>query len=263
MSPFVDCYWEGVFNLNAQQDAAFRMVPNACLEMIIHLDDVKCHLPNANGWAQTPDYMLIGLLTSAQQVRFIGKVPVFTIRFKPEALYHLFRVEGTEVRDRYVDTDALLDSKFRELAHRIREADTMERRITLAEHFLRNIVSYRKPEPDYVIRAAELMRQTYTVNIKDIAGEVCISQRQLERKFREVMGVSPKQYLHLTRINKVVRLLQKQYPLDLTSVAYHCGYFDQAHFIKDFKRITGYNPSIYSREKQRFVALPGQVNIGD
>jgi len=52
-----------------------------------------------------------------------------------------------------------------------------------------------------------------------------------------------------------MRTMEQHQSLDLTSVAYYCGYYDQAHFIKDFKRMTGQTPSIYRQDQQQFLYL--------
>lgn len=58
------------------------------------------------------------------------------------------------------------------------------------------------------------------------------------------------------RIRKVMQTLEQYQSLDLTSVAYYCGYYDQAHFIKDFKQVTGKPPSVYRQDEQQFLYLP-------
>ncbi|NNC45774.1 MAG: AraC family transcriptional regulator, partial [Winogradskyella sp.] len=93
--------------------------------------------------------------------------------------------------------------------------------------------------------------------IKDLPSRLCISKRQLEREFKEKIGISPKHYLRITRINEVIRLLNEKQVFDLTSITYHCGYFDQSHFIKDFKRITGQKPTIFIKERGQFICNPG------
>lgn len=258
LAPFVDCYWNGNFNINAAPDAAFNMIPNACLELIIHLDNQKCRLPGRDGWSASPDYMLIGLITKVHQVRFKTEVPVFTIRFKPEALYELFGVSSAEMLNTYEDIDVVLDREFRDICYRVKEVQEIHQIIPIVEKHLLGLQEQRRTERSFVGHAAELMRNTDVANIEQISGMVSISPRQLGRKFREVIGVRPKEYLRLVRFNKVMRMLNHQQSLDLTSVAYHCGYFDQAHFIKDFRRVTGINPRLYFRERQHYIALPAQ-----
>lgn len=261
LKPYVECYWSGTFNLDAARTASFQMVPNACLELIIHLDDLRCHFPGPDEYSPTPDFMLIGLITQAQEIRFPSTVPVFTIRFKPEALSRLFGIYSAEVLERFEDLTHMLGKDIRDFCHQIREEKQITGMIGCAEAFLLRTLEKQEPEADVVSRAAELMRYSGEVNIREISEHVNVSQRHLERKFREVLGLSPKQYLRLTRLNRVMRVLEKNRSLDLTSVAYYCGYFDQAHFIKDFKRITGQNPSVFNRERQKFIVLPGEVEL--
>jgi AraC-like DNA-binding protein len=261
LAPFVDCFWNGTFNISGKETVSFQMVPNACLELIIHLDDLRCNLPGSNGWEQTPDYMLIGLLTETHEVRFKSTVPVFTIRFKPEAIFSLFALNRTEVLERYEDITLMLGSDSRDFCHRIREEKEPSKMIVRAENYLLQKLNQQKSKKNYVNKAAELMRHPGVTSIKEISDEVCISQRQLERKFKDIVGIGPKQYLRLTRINKVMRVMEQGRSLDLTSVAYHCGYFDQAHFIKDFKKITAKNPTLFFKQKQQFITLPGQVTL--
>ncbi len=262
LKQFVDCFWEGTFNLNGNENVSFRMVPNACLELIIHLDDLRCNFPGPKSLIQTPDYMLIGLFTETAEVHFTGTVPVFTIRFKPEALFSLFSLNGAEVFGRYEDVTLMPGNDFSDFCNRIRGKNDSSEMIAFAEQYLLKKLNERKSKLDYVGRAAELMREPGVTNIKEISNEVCISERQLERKFREIIGIGPKHYLRLTRINRVLKILEHGRSLNLTSVAYHCGYFDQAHFIKDFKKITGKNPALFFKQKQQFVTLPGSLNIG-
>jgi len=155
----------------------------------------------------------------------------------------------------------MLGKDIRDFCYQIREEKQITGMISRAEAFLLRMLEKQEPEADLVSRAAELMRNSGEVNIREISERVNVSQRHLERKFRKALGLSPKQYLRLTRLNRVMRVLEQNRSLDLTSVAYYCGYFDQAHFIKDFKRITGQNPSVFNRERQKFIVLPGEVEL--
>jgi len=260
LKPFVECYTVGIFNLYSDPGAAFPVVPSGCLELIIHLNDQHCNIQGNEDWVHSPDYMLIGLFTRVHTVRFPHKVPVFSIRFKPEALFSLFGIEGAEVMERYEDITPLLGNSFRDFCHRIRDDNNTAAMIKLSEEFLTSKIQQNNEKRNYVQRAAEIMRYSDISSIKNISDEVCISQRQLERKFKNVIGVSPKSYLRLIRINRVIRLMEQKQQMDLTSVAYHCGYFDQAHFINDFKLIAGHKPTLLTNGSKQFIVYPGNYS---
>ena len=229
------------------------MVPHGRIELIIHLNDLHCELVDENGWSQTPDYMLIGLITRPMPVRFVGRVEVFSIRFKPDGLYNIFGVPASLFLERFEDMSLVLPLDFKEFCHRMREGITIDDLIILAERYLAKCLNKHKNSFTYVNKAAQLIRSSYDIKIEEVTDQVFISQRQLERGFKDKMGISPKHYLRISRINEVLKLLSTKPHFDLTSIAYHCGYFDQAHFIKDFRSITGVSPSVFMKKKHEFL----------
>lgn len=259
LSPYVELYWEGSFNADAAGRISLQMVPNGCLELIIHLNDLHCDLHREQSWSQTPDYILLGLFTRPYEVQFSGTVTVFAIRFKPEGIYNVFGVPASFFTDSYEDMSMVLGTEFRNFCHRLREEKSIAAMIRRTEDHLFMSLQRNNIDLNYVNVAAALIRNTKGIRIDDLSNMVYISQRQLEREFKDKVGITPKHYLRLTRINEVMRLLNENREMDLTSVAYHCGYADQAHFIRDFKRITGEVPTIYMRERGRFIVNPGRA----
>jgi len=253
----VELYWEGSFNVNGVGHLSMQMIPNGCLELILHLTDLHCSLHNTNGWSQTPDYLILGLFTQPYEVQFSTPVKVFAIRFKPEGIYNVFGVPASTFKESYDDMAMVLGREFRDFSHRLREESSIAGMIRRAESYLLKNLEHHKIEINYVNRAAELIRHTMGIKIEDISNQVAISQRQLEREFKAKIGISPKRYLRITRINEVLRLLAHNQTLNLASVAYHCGYSDQAHFINDFKRFTGEKPTMFIKERGQFIANPG------
>jgi len=85
-----------------------------------------------------------------------------------------------------------------------------------------------------------------------LADTACLSIKQFERKFSGLVGVNPKQYLRTVRFQHVLQIKKSSRFLDYTSLAMECGYFDQSHFINDFKTITGLTPGNFFKENQPF-----------
>ena len=263
LKPFVELYWEGSFNTNKER-LSLHIVPNGCVEMIIHLSDLHCNLHHSTyGWSQTPDYLVLGLFTQPYQVKFNTTVDVFAIRFKPEGIYNLFGLPSSMFVDSYEDMSLVLGRGFDDFCCALRDAGTTAKKIDQIEKYLLKTLTQQPGQVNYVNRAAELIRSQQGIKIKQISEQLSVSQRQLEREFKAKIGITPKRYLRLTRINEVMRLLNQHHHLSLTSVAYHCGCADQAHFIKDFKRITGEIPTMFVKERARFIARPGLSYYSD
>lgn len=263
LKPFVELFWEGSFNINATTPMSMQMIPNGCLELIIHLNDLHCDLESNNRWSQTPDHMIIGLITQPRKVRFQNFVRVFAIRFKPEGIYNIFGIPSSLLLEHYHDMSMVLGSSFLEFCHRLKENINVVSMIQRTENYLLKNLHDRKIELNYVNRAAHLIRNTKGIKIKDLSNKLLISQRKLQREFKDILGISPKHYLRLVRINEVLRLINDNHMINLTHIAHHCGYFDQAHFIKDFKNITGQKPSIFMKDSEQFISRPGLTHYGD
>lgn len=258
LSPFVELFWKGNFNANPSGNILQRVIPNGYVELIIHLSDLHCDLYNFSGWSQSPVCTVIGVYAQPYEVQFRSLVEVFGIRFKPEGIYNIFGIPASEFAESYEDLSLVLGSDFRSFSDRLREAKTTVGMITLAEKYLQKNIQRNQINLSYVNHAAELIRQTNGImKIEQLPTKVYISQRQIEREFKDKIGISPKHYLRIMRLNEVHRLLKADRQLNFTEVAYQSGYTDQAHFIKDFKSITGEKPTIFVRERQQFIVNPG------
>ncbi|HET6768680.1 MAG TPA: helix-turn-helix domain-containing protein, partial [Chitinophagaceae bacterium] len=83
------------------------------------------------------------------------------------------------------------------------------------------------------------------IGIAALAGKLNVNRRNMERKFKSVIGISPKQLAKVARLQATIKILGEEKFTTLTEIAYENGYFDQAHFIKDFKEFTGMNPKSF------------------
>jgi AraC-like DNA-binding protein len=257
LKPYVEFFWEGEFNRHGMSRLQQRVIPNGYVEMIIHLSDLHCDLSRGNAWRQSPDYTIIGLYTKPYEVHFSNFVNVFGIRFKPEGFYNVFGVPSAEFSEKFEDMEDIAGVAFREFCEKLRESATASGKLIIAEEYLLRNLEYKKLNMDYVNRAAEIIRKVNGfIRIEDLSGEVYISKRQLEREFKRKVGISPKLYMRISRLNAVHRALEQNKKLDFTKITYACGYADQAHFIKDFKSFTGEKPSVFMKDRHLYIVNP-------
>lgn len=254
LSPYVSSFWEGDFNVNRDALLTQRVVPNGFLEIIIHVTPLHCELFKNGGWSQSPDHTIIGLHTEPYVVKFNDTVKVFGIRLKPEGIYNLFSIPSSLFRATYEDMENVLGREFKTLCDRIRHALTLDDRLNLASQYLINSLHKNRIRYNYINRAAEVIRNRKgSILMDELSDEACISRRQLEREFSDKLGITPKQYMRISRLNEVHRQLESNYVLNLTSISHHCGYADQAHFIREFKNFTGYSPTIFLKNREEFI----------
>ncbi len=255
---FVSLYWSGSFNLENSGRFRQTVVPSGFVEIIIHLSDIHCELQIGDAWFRSPDFTIIGLYTRPYEVQFRAQVPVFGIRFKPEGFYNVFGVPVSEFGDNYDDMEAVAGTSFQEFCSRLREAGSVFRQIELADRYLLQNVKRHGIQPGYLNHAAELIRNAQgLIGIETLSSKVFISPRQLEREFKQKIGISPKRYFRIARLSDAYRMLENGEVTDLTSVAYDSGFADQSHFIRDFKAFTGTRPGIFTRNRKAFIVNRG------
>ena len=254
LQPFVEAFWEGNFWADESHPLTLRVIPKGSVELIIHLNEDHCQLYHSCRWSRSPDFLLMGLYSNPYEVHFERPVKVFSIRFKPEGLFTIFGIPAALFKERFEDMSLVMGTGFQDFSERLREEKNVASMIRQAECYLNRNLTGCSLELNYINTAAELIRKTSVARICELADLVNISRRQLERGFKEILGISPKQYLRIIRLNQVQRLLKENRQMSLTSVAYHCGYCDQAHFIRDFESFIGVAPTTFLKSMSGYIS---------
>jgi AraC-like DNA-binding protein len=91
------------------------------------------------------------------------------------------------------------------------------------------------------------------LTIAAIQEKTGFSNKHFIHLFEKYVGASPKTYLRIMKFQRVLRAVEEARQIQWTDIAYSCGYYDQAHFIKEFKRFSGFNPGAYLSERGEFL----------
>ncbi|HEX5024066.1 MAG TPA: AraC family transcriptional regulator [Agriterribacter sp.] len=260
LKSLVQTYWTGDFNLYAENQFLQSVVPNGCIELIIHLSHDHCELVKDDTWGKSPEFTLIGLQTQPYEVRFNQLVQVFGIRFNPEGIHTIFGVPPALFTSTFENSKDVLGKGFDDYCSRVRESVTVENKIALTEQFLMKRLSGKSAGFDYVRLASETIRKHHgVISLDELIKQVPISPRQLQRGFKKKFGITTKEYMRLSRLNAIQKYMQAE-AIPLTALSYQGGFADQSHFIREFKWLTGRNPGRFLKEKERFIVNP--PNLG-
>ncbi|MET0552545.1 MAG: helix-turn-helix transcriptional regulator [Vicinamibacteria bacterium] len=178
-----------------------------------------------------------------------GAGRVFGVKFRPGGFQPFVRGPVSRLTGREVPLADVFGPEGERLAGAILDAgDDTPRRIALAEEFLRE----RLPPPDpNVPLAASIVERVGSdraiLRVEDLAEWSGMSTRALQRLFSRYVGVGPKWVIRRYRLHEALELLAAGEPADWPAVALSLGYFDQAHFINDFKALVGRTPAEYAR----------------
>lgn len=141
----------------------------------------------------------------------------------------------------------LLRSELMITEEKLQEADNPKKKIKVVEEFLLSQLR-DQPTDSLVLAALALIHKSKgTIRIKELTAQLHTSQSPLEKRFRQVVGTSPKKFASIVRLKHTIQ--QYESGQSLTQLAYEAGFYDQAHFIKEFKHFTGDTPESFFREQ--------------
>jgi AraC-like DNA-binding protein len=255
LQPFVKCYW----TLDDESDETLvrqRVVPDGCMEMIFHHGDLYRQYFEDGTSVLQPRSFIFGQITTYLEIAPTGASGIIAARFLPEGLAPFLAVPVAALEDKAVDMHTLFGEKGKTLETEILRAPDTQQRIQLIESFLLSLLE-RPQTIDTITKACveAIIQSQGQLGMIALAGQVQINRRNMERRFASAIGISPKQLSKVVRLQATLRMLEQKKFSNLTSLAYENGYYDQAHFIKDFREFTGMSPKSFYVENLKFAAL--------
>ncbi|MEP6923401.1 MAG: AraC family transcriptional regulator [Pyrinomonadaceae bacterium] len=237
-------FWVLEGNL-ASENYVHRSLADGCVEIVFHyktvFDEITFDEKREKSFAS-------GISGQSQKFRrFVTdkNFGIFGAYLYPYAVPLLFSFSAADLSNQMLSLDEFLGKEARELEERMMAAPDNYHRAKIISDFLENRIRQNKKQNSRIIRAVnQIIHSKETVDVRTLALECGFSTRQFERKFKELAGFSPKLYQRIMRFQSAANKYGSEYP-SLTEIAYDCGYYDQSHFINDFKEFSGYNPKHY------------------
>ena len=187
----------------------------------------------------------VGMKSRSQQLKLGASLKKVGIRFKPGGALMFADFDMNELTDCVVDASEIFSNEILELENKIGESSDVPFIIKNVEDFL--IARYKANQK--VIELREILKiiydnpaETKIENIKERTGTY---YKQLERSFSRVLGIHPKLFMRIVKFNYATKLIYEHLDKPLTEIAYESGYYDQSHFIKTFKELSGMKPKDY------------------
>ncbi|MDP9077592.1 MAG: helix-turn-helix transcriptional regulator [Bacteroidota bacterium] len=221
------------------------------IEIMFNLGaDGPQQIKNGNLISQ-PDIQLWGQTIHPFTFASFGKHSMLGIRFFAHTAACFFNEPIEEFNDQVIDFKDICGRDAVLLHSKLLEGQSLDRRIELVEEFLlqRLLRFANKFNRLKLVNSVmhDLSRDDFFENINSIASRYGISSRYLQTIFLNYAGITPNLFSKITRFQNSLYLVSDK-NLSLTTIAHKCGYFDQSHFIKDFKFFTGSAPSRFSPE---------------
>jgi AraC-like DNA-binding protein len=235
---FAECFW--TLELDGDDCVAVqRVVPDGAAELIVNFATPMESL-DGGMWREQPGSFLAAQITGPLMLRCAGKARILGVRFKPHGAGALLGPVMNEVTDSAVPIQDLSDVLAEDVG-RAFDAEAWSDRSRAVEEALVRFDSRYGKHDELVQRAVEQFTSGQT-DVAGVARLLGISSRQLERRFTRQVGLTPKLFCRMRRFQSVFQAVE-QGGSRWADAAVDCGYFDQAHLIRDFKEFAGEPPS--------------------
>ena len=232
------------------------MAPPACTSLSITGEGKDVNIKENNKPVQKySSVTFVGQTTQFKKLRIFDCLKSFFVIFRPCGAYQLLGIDQDECTDRCINISDLLGSSVRYFEEEIADqSNSIEMASVVDRYFLSRLK--KKKIVDRTIHLADLVEQMNR-NIQDLLliDNICQSEgysiSKLERHMKKIVGMNPKKFQRIIRFNKVLQYInESHHRYNWSDIANRFGYFDQSHFIRDFKVFYGKTPAEFSVNDQ-------------
>lgn len=245
LARYVRFFWVLEHDLADSEPYFHRTMADGCAEMVFHFKGRFDEILKTEQSELSFRSGIHGQSQSFRRFRIGEDFGIFGVYLYPFAIPALFGIPAAELSNQMPDITTFLGQAGTELEERVMLAPDHTGRIHIVSEFLRKrIRSHEVHEPAVFSVISDVIRSHGLAKIPDLAAQSFLSTRQFERKFLAFSGFTPKLFSRIIRFHSALNEYGNR-DKSLTEIAYECGYYDQSHFIHDFKAFSGEHPKTY------------------
>ena len=250
LSQYVDFFWYYV-DLSPDHDRE-HVLPDGTFELIVNLQEIPrklFHGVNSATYAAFERGWISGAHSKFLVIDALPRSSMIGVHFKPSGAAAFLGVPGGELAGQVVELDAVWGGTVWDCRDQLLAAPTPGSKFGILERLLSQRLAHnklRQRHSDAVAWALErYMAEPDLQTITSVSSRVGFSHKHFIDLFRRQTGLSPKLFCRIRRFQKVLLEVQTRAEINWADVACSCGYFDQSHFVHDFNKFSGLNPSAY------------------
>ncbi|GKX60156.1 helix-turn-helix domain-containing protein [Leminorella grimontii] len=257
---YISRYWSW------QEEASLPpLLPGCGGEMFFYQRPVEITRPGSKESERKTSALL---LPRDAAFRFHAHAPIsfIAVRFRTGALRHFCPLAETELIDVSLSPPEVWGKSAAELEQRLWETPRVDDKVQMIERFLlRQLTLNRKERHVWLDEAARRMYyQCNHITQRDLVELSGFGERYFQKTFKNHFGVAPRHFQRIIRVEQLTRHLLLHRQKDYLSAALEYGYYDQSHFIKDFRFFIGDTPSRFLQEsnfRSHFYNTPSRQNV--
>ena len=247
LSAFVKFLW--YCESSRQPHARERLMPNGETSIIFNLRDDSIRLFDPHDLDRHISYghsVVSGPRTGCFVIDTDQTQRVFGIQFEPGGAFPFFRLPACELENSAVALECLWRAAAGELRERLLAAPSVKAMFTLAQDYLlAQLVRPLQLHPAVNFARQQFCRVLDAPSVSSVRGQTGLSHRRFVELFHQQIGLTPKSFYRVRRFQQVLHSVHGLSDVDWATVALECGYYDQPHFIHDFREFSGLTPAQY------------------
>ncbi|MCX2453703.1 helix-turn-helix domain-containing protein [Pedobacter sp. PLR] len=242
-----------VLSRKADKQQYYRMFSDGNPGLVFHLKDQLLQWKEGDLIPELqPRSFVYGQLSRYNTIAASAELNMIVVVLQPHSLFTHFHIPAYELKDCTLPLVDLFGQEARDLEEQVLTALSIETTISIIEKFLwKRLIGLSGLSAEIAMAMDTIYQRQGILTIVDILEKVSVTERQLERNFREYIGTSPKRFADTIKFQHLLKLLQKQPGQGkIAELIYASGYYDQAHLNNNFKKMTGLTPGYYKESAQ-------------
>lgn len=216
-----------------------RVLPDTCVELFVNYTSTPVAIIGNELYQRS---IVTFRMSRHADVQLRKGAGCMAICFYPGMAYRFFQLPMHVLADQTLALAELWQDIATEIEDKLAHAGDHQTRAVIVQQYLLQQLTQHEYDQQLGYCLKLIQQSAAYLPVSELTNSLGIGQRHLSRKFQQLVGLSPKVYLRMYRFIRSLDQLKKYPLLSLTEVAYQSGYYDQAHFIRDYKTFTGHTP---------------------
>jgi AraC-like DNA-binding protein len=263
LSTYIECYWSAYAERPPFREQE-SLIPDGTIELMFNFGENYFQIVNGEKKVINGSHV-IGIRREALRISQSSKQDFFCIRFRPGGTYPFFGIPAHLYANDFYTLEELIGPEYKTIEEKLFNIRDNNKRVIIIEEYLFKKFNTRLEDDHFVRHCIDLLDHPGRLKIGGLAERFNSNYKTIERKFNKVVGLTPFHFLKIRRFNRALVTIYSLQQTTLTDAALNSGYYDQSHFNREFRQLTGMNPGDFLREQFKIVeviqpALAGRLS---
>ncbi|MDH5366715.1 MAG: AraC family transcriptional regulator [Cyclobacteriaceae bacterium] len=251
-------YWKG----EVEKELDVQSPPTSYNALVFNLGDLCYGYQHNNKTLPIPQNFVCGQFTNNYHLVIKGEIEMVGIIFKPTAMYNLFKLRMSNLVNNRMPLEHVLGGQALKIYNSLKKEPEPALKINILKKLIETWSEKAKVNLTIIDDTIEYIDERIkNITVQEVVDHFHLSKRYFEIKFLEKVGVSPKMYIRLKRISTLCYQALYQNESDWQEIVNDFGFYDQAHFIKEFNKFNFTSPAKYKKDHNELIRFVKNENV--